>query len=672
MHRLIFCFLTIAFVACDRDTPTKPIASAPAGKMVATVDAPAEPTNLRVEAITDTSARVAWDAVEGATDYDVNYRTLSGRWTNEPHKGTRLYNTIYDLEPNTEYRWAVRAENSDGPSDWVFAENFTTLEATEFSVTSANLELGGSVEGDREALEAIYQALMSDRDPMRGWLTRIRLGKWECVEANSEGRVVSLSLPCRPEDWRRLPVGELPPELGDLTHLEKLVLHGHFIGQLPEEIGQLTQLKVLELGAYSLDDKGWKVVGPIPQKWANLKNLRVLKIVAIENLGLPPEWIGDLSSLEVLDLGYTYFDGPIPNQWGRLSNLRVLKLRGIEGPLPPELGQLGQLDTLRLEGIKSGSIPPEWGNMTNLKVLLLKSVHERNLEEDSPRFGGEIPAELGNLRDLEALWLYGFWEGGLPASFGQLTSLKYLELGTHYISLDNRGLLSGPLPPQWSSLKALKWLALINHELEGSLPTEWVFMESLERLQLQGNFIEGPLSELWGQMKNLKELDLSYNFIDSPLPAGWCNMDSLEKLTIVESGINGELPPEWSNLSNLKELNLEHNEITGTIPSSWVQMESLEWLDLDYNNLSGIFPSLRGMKSLRTLHLSGQNFTNKVDCPYGGEGFSSDLLPIQMLKTYTDRGRGETYWDISAQGMYFCPRDGWRNDDSGSDHSLGG
>ena len=125
MLRLLFILMPSLLIACSKDKPA-PVASA--GKAVATVDAPVEPTHLRVEAITDTSARVRWDAVEGATDYDVNYRTaVGGRWTNEPHKGTRLYNTIYDLEPNTEYRWAVRAENRDGPSDWVFGEHFTTL-----------------------------------------------------------------------------------------------------------------------------------------------------------------------------------------------------------------------------------------------------------------------------------------------------------------------------------------------------------------------------------------------------------------------------------------------------------------------------------------------------------------------------------------------------------------
>ena len=102
---------------------------AAAGKAVAALDAPPSPTNLRFSALTDSSCRVRWDASERATDYDVNYKELGGKWTNEPHKGIRLYNTIYDLKPSTTYRWAVRAENSDGASEWVFGPKFTTLEA---------------------------------------------------------------------------------------------------------------------------------------------------------------------------------------------------------------------------------------------------------------------------------------------------------------------------------------------------------------------------------------------------------------------------------------------------------------------------------------------------------------------------------------------------------------
>ena len=101
----------------------------PSGKAQATLEAPPAPTNLRFDAPTDSSCTVHWDASDGATDYDVNYRpAVGGQWTNEPHRGIRLYNTIHDLEPGTEYRWAVRAENGEGRSAWVFGPNFTTLE----------------------------------------------------------------------------------------------------------------------------------------------------------------------------------------------------------------------------------------------------------------------------------------------------------------------------------------------------------------------------------------------------------------------------------------------------------------------------------------------------------------------------------------------------------------
>ncbi len=135
----------VLLIACSKDQ-SPPVG--PASKATSTVDALQAPTNLRIEAITDTSAKVAWDAVEGATDYDLNYRTLPGRWTNEPHRGTRLWNIIYDLEPNTEYRWAVRAENRAGASAWVHGENFTTwLDLVDTTSTQPD-QATPSIQGD--------------------------------------------------------------------------------------------------------------------------------------------------------------------------------------------------------------------------------------------------------------------------------------------------------------------------------------------------------------------------------------------------------------------------------------------------------------------------------------------------------------------------------------------
>ena len=139
---------------------------APAGKAVAALDAPPSPTNLRFSALTDSSCRVHWDAAEGATDYDVNYKRASGgKWTNEPHKGTRLYNTIYDLEPNTEYRWAARAENRDGASEWVFGPNFTTHSASNSAGYAASGDADGwSTTKQTEFVSAYAHGINPDED----------------------------------------------------------------------------------------------------------------------------------------------------------------------------------------------------------------------------------------------------------------------------------------------------------------------------------------------------------------------------------------------------------------------------------------------------------------------------------------------------------------------------
>ena len=136
MMRFLF-FLVVPFllIACSKD---KPAPVAPAGKAQAILEAPAAPTNLRFDAPMDSSCTVRWDASHEATDYDVNYKpAVGGRWTNEPHRGIGLSNTIDDLQPNTEYRWAVRAENSDGSSEWIHGPNFITRSSEDDSLTNA-------------------------------------------------------------------------------------------------------------------------------------------------------------------------------------------------------------------------------------------------------------------------------------------------------------------------------------------------------------------------------------------------------------------------------------------------------------------------------------------------------------------------------------------------------
>ena len=133
---------------------------------------------------------------------------------------------------------------------------------------------------------------------------------------------------------------------------------------------------------------------------------------------IPPE-IGELSSLEVLDLGDNDLSGEIPPELGNLSNLVRLALfdNDLSGEIPPELGNLSNLGGLLLFGNGlSGEIPPELGNLSSLEVLWLIGTG----------LSGELPPELGNLSNLVRLELS--WNqrlsGEIPASFLTLDDLE--------------------------------------------------------------------------------------------------------------------------------------------------------------------------------------------------------------------------------------------------------
>ena len=99
--------------------------------------------------------------------------------------------------------------------------------------------------------------------------------------------------------------GEIPPEIGNLTHLTDLYLQGNQLNGLSPEIGNLTNLSKLYLYSNQL-------TGEIPPEIGNLTNLTGLLLYDNQLTGTIPTEIGNLTNLEVLYLSDNQLTGEIP------------------------------------------------------------------------------------------------------------------------------------------------------------------------------------------------------------------------------------------------------------------------------------------------------------------------------------------------------------------------
>ena len=237
---------------------------------------------------------------------------------------------------------------------------------------------------DCEALLVFKHAAAHDALP--DWSVRTPLMGWEGVAVGgSPLRVRELVL------WELGLSGSLPPEIGNLTALERLDLRRNYLkGPIPRGLGSLAKLREV-----------------------NLQNNRLTG-------GIPPE-LSKLEELEVLDLVGNSLSGRIPPELGSLVSVKVLGLSGnsLMGEVPPELGSLANLEILdlRLNEI-AGEIPPELGGLANLELLFL-----------GKKLTGAIPPELGRLTNLKWMWFYGNeLTGPLPSEFGALPNLQDVSL----------------------------------------------------------------------------------------------------------------------------------------------------------------------------------------------------------------------------------------------------
>ena len=182
--------------------------------------------------------------------------------------------------------------------------------------------------------------------------------------------------------------------------------------------------------------------------------------------------------------------------------------------------------------------------------------------------------------------------------------------------------LTGSLPADLGNLSRLRWLEIGgNSGLTGTIPAELGNLASLESLNLQSNWLTGSIPAGLGRLTELDFLGLEGNALTGSIPAGLGNLGRPRLLGFSGNPLTGRLPPEFGNLTSLADLGLGDTMLSGPLPETLTGLSALERLDVDGSGLC--VPDTAAMKAW-VATLSG--FTGVV-CE-GAASFSRMVTPF--------------------------------------------
>ncbi|CAN1813675.1 Receptor-like protein EIX2 [Linum perenne] len=276
--------------------------------------------------------------------------------------------------------------------------------------------------------------------------------------------------------------------------LQVLSLRGsQLFGPLTDDIGKFKTLRRLILSNNSIS-------GSLPVLFGEMTSLNHVDISRNKIIGMIPESFGMLAELTFADISQNSMNGKIPNSIGYLSNLKSLRFQNLSltGEIPPSLGNCSRLVSVDLsQNDLEGNIP-EWMGQS-LPALSILSL-------GSNKFHGTIPEELCNLQSLQILDLsHNYLNGTLPECVANLTAMVsaahntsgtiHLFAGQSYSFPDSQLLVTkGQLLDYSTILNYVRNLDLSRNNLSGEIPKQITSLKALKYLNLSHNSFSVPSS----------------------------------------------------------------------------------------------------------------------------------------------------------------------------------
>ncbi|KAK9284575.1 hypothetical protein L1049_023750 [Liquidambar formosana] len=150
--------------------------------------------------------------------------------------------------------------------------------------------------------------------------------------------------------------------------------------------------------------------------------------------------------------------------------------------------------------------------------------------------------------------------------------------------------LSGPVPPEFSTLRYLQKLDISRNVLTGSIPRQWATMHLVE-LSVMGNQLSGPFPKVLTNITTLANLSIEGNLFSGHIPPEIRNLINMKRIHLSSNAFTGELPVALAKLTNLIDIRISANNFTGKIPEFIKRWTHIEKLHMQGCSLEGPIPS---------------------------------------------------------------------------------